>query len=69
MFGYSKYWTCGADASEWKAISNPKAHNWVDFTFINLWIDYDRKMREWTIEAHLLGLRAWVCFGWDGPDE
>jgi hypothetical protein len=47
MLGYGEYWTCGFSASQWSAVLHPKDYNWVDFTFISLWFDRDRKMRDW----------------------
>ena len=69
MLGYGEYWTCGFTACQWKAIFKPKDYNWVDFTFISLWIDYDRKMRDWTLEAYLMGLRVWVSVAWEPPTD
>lgn len=69
MLGYGEYWTAGFTTVQWKAVFNPKDYNWVDFTFISLWLDYDRKMRDWTFEAYLMGCRLWVCFGWESPTD
>jgi len=69
MLGYGEYWTCGFSASQWSAVLHPKDYNWVDFTFISLWFDRDRKMRDWTFEAYLMGLRVWVSFGWESPTD
>jgi hypothetical protein len=69
MLGYGEYWTAGFTACQWNAIFKPKDYNWVDFTFISLWFDYDRKMRHYTVEGYLMGLRLWVCFGWEPPTD
>jgi hypothetical protein len=69
MLGYSKYWTAGADVAQWRAIFNPKHYNWVDFNFISVYFERDRKMHNWTVEVYLLGCRAWINFGWEDPDE
>jgi len=69
MLGYGEYWTCGFSAYQWHAVLKPKEYNWVDFTFISLWIDYDKKMRDWTMEAFFMGLRVWVSFGWEPPTD
>ena len=69
MLGYGEYWTCGFSAAQWIAVLNPKKYNWVDFTFISLWLDYDKKMRDWTFEAYLMGLRVWVSIGWESPTD
>jgi hypothetical protein len=56
-------------SQQWSAVFDPTHYNWVDFTFINAEIEWDRKCGSLEGNFELLGFRLWICISVHEPDK